>query len=357
MGVASASAIGGGLRILLAIGLNALLRNVGFTAPDTPLIVPPTAVISSMLVGTLITLVSAVFPARKAATVAPVAAMCDVAVDVSVLAHGFVSRLGLLIVAIGGGLLYVGLFGETDNSLQTIGAGAAAVFIGFAVLGPVTAPRMSKILGAPLPRLRGVTGRLAQENAIRNPRRTASTASALMIGVGLVVFIAVTADSLKASTTDAIDNSVQGQYVVNTSAFGPTALPAVAEQIRTLPEVIETAATIRGGFGTIDGDAQIVLAVTPTDLTQVIDFTDVEGSFTGLSGNGVAITETQAEDRGLSIGSTVDATCSSRAATPPSRSSRSTTPSSRCRAPGGSSPRTSTASSSRRSNRPTRPPT
>ncbi len=302
-----ASAIGVGLGILLAIGLNALLRSVGFAAPDTPLIVPPMAVISSMLVGTLITLVSAVFPARKAATVAPVAAMRDVAVDVSSRSRLRLA-LGLLVVALGGGLLYLGLFGNTDNGLQTIGAGAAAVFIGFAVLGPVTAPRLSRILGAPLPRLRGVTGRLAQENAIRNPRRTASTASALMIGVGLVVFIAVTADSLKASTTDAIDNSVQGQYVVNTSGFGPTALPpAVAEQIRALPEV-ETAASIRGGFATIDGDAQIVLAVTPTDLTQVIDFTDVDGSFTGLSGNGVAITETQAEDRGLSIGSTVDAT-------------------------------------------------
>jgi len=301
-----ASAIGVVLGIFLAIGLNALLRSVGFAGPDTPLIVPPSAVISSLLVGTLITLVSAVFPARKAATVAPVAAMRDVAIDTSSRSR---VRLvaGLVIVALGGGLLYLGLFGNTDNSLQAIGGGAAVVFVGFAVLGPVIAPGMSRFLGWPLPRFRGVTGRLAQENAIRNPRRTASTASALMIGVGLVVFIAVTADSLKASTTDAIDAAVKGQYVVNTSGFGPTALPpSLAEQMRALPAVA-TAAGIRGGFANIDGDAQIVLAVTPTDVAQVIDFKNVDGRFTGISGNGVAVTEKQATDNGLTLGSTVNA--------------------------------------------------
>jgi putative ABC transport system permease protein len=302
-----ASAIGVGLGILLAMGLNALLRNIGFAAPDTPLIVPPSAVVSSVLVGTLITLVSAVFPARKAASVAPVAAMRDVAVDTSSRSRVRLA-LGLVIIALGAGLLYLGLFSGGDNALQSIGAGAAAVFIGFAVLGPVTAPKLSRVLGAPLPRLRGVTGRLAQENAIRNPRRTASTASALMIGVGLVVFIAVTADSLKASTTDAIDDSVQGQYVVNTSGFGPTALPpAVAEELRALPEVA-TAASIRGGFATVDGNAQIVLAVEPDDLTRVIEFADVEGSFTDLDGNGVAISEQQAADDGLALGDTLPAT-------------------------------------------------
>jgi putative ABC transport system permease protein len=302
-----ASAIGVGFGILLAIGLNALLRSVGFAGPDTPLIVPPSAVISSILVGTLITVVSAVFPARKAATIAPVAAMRDVAVDTSSRSRVRLV-LGLVIIAIGAGLLYLGLFGDTGSDLQAIGGGAAAVFVGFAVIGPVTAPGLSRFLGWPLPRLRGVTGRLAQENAIRNPRRTASTASALMIGVGLVVFIAVTADSLKASTTDAIDASVQGQYVVNTDGFGPTALPpTVAEQIRALPEV-ETAASIRGGFGTIDGNAQIVLAAVPTELVQVIEFNDVEGSFTGLSGNGVAISEEQAKDEGLALGDTLPAT-------------------------------------------------
>jgi putative ABC transport system permease protein len=302
-----ASAIGVGLGILLAIGLDNLLRSLGFSGPETPIIIPASAIVSSLLVGTAITLASAVFPARKAATVAPVAAMRDVAVDTSSRSRVRLAA-GILIVAAGAGLLWLGLFGDLDNDLQLIGGGAAAVFVGFAVLGPVTAPGLSRFLGWPLPRLRGVTGRLARENAIRSPRRTASTASALMIGVGLVVFIAVTADSLKASTTDAIDASVLGQYVVTTDGFGPTALPpTLAEQVRALPEV-ETAASIRGGFGAIDGDAQVVLAVDPVDLMSVIEFTDVEGSLADLEGNGVAISTEQADERDLSLGSTVPAT-------------------------------------------------
>ncbi|MCD9624806.1 ABC transporter permease [Rhabdothermincola salaria] len=301
-----ASAVGVGLGILLAIGLNELLRSIGFAGPETPIIVPATAVVSSLLVGTGITLVSAIFPARKAATVPPVAAMRDVAVDTS-----SASRIrllaGLAVVVLGSALLYAGLTAGLDDDLQVLGAGAAAVFVGFAVLGPVTAPPLSRFIGWPLPRLRGVTGRLARENAVRSPRRTASTASALMIGVGLVVFIAVIADSLKASTTDAIDASVRGQYVVTTEGFGPTALPvSVADDLRALPEV-EVAAGFRAGFGTIDGDAQVVLAVDPADLVQVIDFTDVEGRLVDLEGNGVAISAGQADERGLTVGSTLPA--------------------------------------------------
>jgi putative ABC transport system permease protein len=216
--------------------------------------------------------------------------------------------VGLLILAGGLVALWFGLFGGVEDELQLIGAGAFLVFTGFAVLGPVTAPPLTRLIGWPLTALGGITGRLAKENARRSPRRTASTASALMIGVGLVVFIAIVADSLKASTTDAIDASVKGQYVVTTEGFGAAALPtSLADQVRQLPEV-EVAASIRGGFGTIDGDAQFVLAVDPADLEQVIEFTDVDGSFSDLSGNGVAISKEQADERGLAVGSTVPAT-------------------------------------------------
>jgi putative ABC transport system permease protein len=304
---AVASAIGVGLGILLAIGLNALLREIGFAGPETPIIIPPSAVISSLLVGTAITLVSAVFPARRAATVPPVAAMRDVAVDTT--GRSKVRLVvGLLVLAAGGGAVWWGLAADGDGALQRIGLGALLAFTGLAVLGPITGPPLTRLLGAPLPRLWGITGRLARENARRNPRRTASTASALMIGVGLVVFIAVVAESVKASTTDAIDASVQGEYIVTTDGFGASALPvSLAEQLRAVPDV-EVAASIRGGFGAVDGDPQFVLAVVPDDIVRVIRFDDVEGSLASLSGNGVAISSSQATDRELGIGSTVPAT-------------------------------------------------
>ncbi len=301
-----ASAVGVGAGILLAIGLNALLRQVGFAGPNTPIVVPPSAVISSLAVGTVITVVSAVFPARRAATIAPVAAMRDVAVESPPTSKRRIAA-GIVLVALGGGLIYDGLFGSVDSPLQLIGLGAGLVFLGMTVLGPITAPVLARFLGAPLPRL-GVNGRLARENAIRNPRRTSTTASALMIGVGLVGFIAVAAASIKASTTDAIDASVEGQFVITTDGFGPTALPkTVAEDVRQVPGVA-TAAGLRGTFAAVDGSAKVIIAAVPEDLTAVISFTDVEGSLNDLDAGGIAVSKKLADDNQLTIGSPLEAT-------------------------------------------------
>jgi putative ABC transport system permease protein len=303
----SASVIGVGFGVLLAIGLNNLMKAVGFSGPNTPITIPPTAVISSIAVGTVITLVSAVFPARRAATIAPVAAMRDVAVESTATSHRRLIFGAVLLIG-GAVSLYLGLNGKTDLSLQLVGVGAFCVFIGMTVIGPVTAGPLARFLGWPLARFGGVNGRIARENAMRNPRRTSTTASALMIGVGLVGFIAITAQSLKVSTVDAINQSVNGQYVVTSDGFGATAIPAsIAEQIRALPEV-KTAASLRGSFATMDGSSQVVLAANPKDITQVIKFTDVAGSFANLGEGEVAVSKKLADDKHLSIGDTVPAT-------------------------------------------------
>ena len=303
--LASAVGVVGGIG--LAMGLNALLRNLGFSGPETPLVVPAGAVVSSLLVGTVITVLAAVLPARRAATIPPVAAMRDLGLE-----SATVSRLrvvvGGLVVAAGLGVAYVGLFVTEGGDLRQIGVGALLVFLGMAVLGPVTAPRLARVLGAPLPRLRGVDGRLARENALRNPKRTATTASALMIGVALVGFIAVVAQSVKASTSAAIDASVRGEYIVTSDGFGATALPpSVAAGIDALPEV-EAAAGLRGTFALIDGTNRVVLAADLDRLTRLIEFTDVEGSLAGMDAQGVAVSSELAADRGLVLGQTVSAT-------------------------------------------------
>ena len=300
-----ASAVGVGVGVLLAIGLNALLQSVGFSGPETPIIVPVNAVISSIAVGSFITVVSAIFPARRAASVPPVAAMRDVAVE-STRASRTRLVAGAALLALGAGSLYFGLFGDTDTGLQLVGAGAFFVFIGATVIGPVFAPSLARFLGAPLARFGGVNGQLARENAMRNPRRTATTASALMIGVGLVGFIAVTAQSLKVSTVDAIDRSVRAQYVINTDGFGSTAIPAsVATEIAALPGV-RTAAGLRATFAGVEGSSRVVFATDPRLVVDVIDFEDVSGSFQDLSPSGIAVSKDQAESRGLSVGDTVN---------------------------------------------------
>ena len=301
-----ASVIGVGAGIALAVGLNALMQKVGFSGPDTPIVVPAGAVITSIVVGTVITLVSAVFPARRAATVPPVAAMRDVSIDRTGASRKRVA-VGILLLLIGAFLLWQGLFGASDSALQMVGGGAFSVFIGFTVLGPVAAAPMASVIGWPLQRI-GITGRLARENAMRNPRRTSTTASALMIGIGLVGFISVTAQSIKVSTVEAIDQSIKGQYVVSTDGFGPTALPqSIVGSITDDPQV-RTAAGIGGTFAQVNGSNTLMLATDAAALAQVVRFTDVEGSFASLSRGQIAASKKLAGEKGLTIGQQIPAT-------------------------------------------------
>ena len=131
------------------------------------------------------------------------------------------------------------LFGLPDNALGILGVGAIAIFVGIFIIGPVLARPISRFIGAPLPKVRGMTGTLARENAIRNPRRTAATASALMIGVALVGFITIFAASAKASISSTLDAQMRTDYIVTSgSGIGFALLPpAVAEGMAALPEL------------------------------------------------------------------------------------------------------------------------
>ena len=301
-----ASIIGVGCGVLLAIGLNKLMQTIGFSGPDTPIVIPPVAVVVSLLVGTLITLVSAVFPARRAATVPPIAAMRDVAVDRTGTSKRRVVA-GLVLLAAGAFMLWYGLNGNSDSGLQIIGGGAFFVFISLTVIGPVIATPFASVLGWPLQKASRITGRLARENAMRNPRRTSTTASALMIGIGLVGFIAVTAQSIKASTVDAINQSVTGQYVVTTEGFGSTALPQTMAADLNAVSGVQVASGISGTFGDVMGRSKVLLAVDPTSITQVIKFTDVQGSFSSLGIGQIAASEQLAKDKHLALGQIIDA--------------------------------------------------
>ena len=128
------------------------------------------------------------------------------------------------------------------------------MFIGIAILGPVIARPFARIVGSPLPRLRGTAGTLARENATRNPRRTAATASALMIGVALVAFITVFAASARTSVADSIDKAMKSEWIVDTQ-FGMGGLsPAVTQRIDALPET-GSVTGLRFVDTTVDGTA------------------------------------------------------------------------------------------------------
>jgi putative ABC transport system permease protein len=298
------SAAGIGLGVLLAAGLRALLNQFGLDIPDASLILAGRTVVAGLVVGLLVTVVAAVFPALRAARIPPIAAMRVVALDTS----GHSRRrllIGLLITAVGALLLVRGLFGGGDNALASVGAGAALTFLGVITLGPVLARPITRAIGSPLPRLRGITGKLARENAMRNPKRTASTASALMIGVGLVGLITIVAASVRASIEKVVDESFTGDFVIASDTFGFGGIsPELADQLNELPEV-DAATGIRLTYARIDERGQPLIALDPATAFEIIDVGVVAGSPDQLGTTGIAVDEDVAADEGLEIGSNV----------------------------------------------------
>src|SRR4051812_5088264 len=159
-----------------------------------------------------------------------------------------------LLMAGGVALVLVGLLGhqETGDAALMLGAGAALVLFGVSLYSPKLVRPLARVIGTPLERLRGLTGRLARENSLRNPSRTAATAAALMIGLALVSFVTVFAAGPKASIADAIDKSFQGGLEIqNTNGFDPIPT-AVASAARTVPGV-QAVSTLQSTQTKVDG--------------------------------------------------------------------------------------------------------
>src|SRR3954454_17046235 len=190
-----ASAVGIAVGAGVAKGLNALVTALGFSLPTTNLQINTRSVVVSMIVGVTVTVLSALVPARRATKVLPVEALRD-----SPPATKRTARLraviGIVLTAGGTAAIVGGLRGDSDTNQVLFGMVAA--LIGVITVAPLAARPLAGIIGWPM-RSRGISGDLARQNAMRNPRRTASTATALMIGLTLVVGMGVLASSLKAS--------------------------------------------------------------------------------------------------------------------------------------------------------------
>ncbi|GIU86119.1 MAG: ABC transporter substrate-binding protein [Acidimicrobiia bacterium] len=301
----AASALGLGLGILLSVVLKNLLNTLGFDIPATDVVVTPDTVVWAFVVGLLVTVLSAVLPARRAARVPPVAAMRDVAVERPT---NFGRRLliGGAILALGAAVLVYGLFATPDDAVAFIGFGAFTVFIGVFVLGPLIVRPVARVLGRPLVLVKGVTGTLARENAVRNPRRTAATAAALMVGVALVGFITIFAASAKKSIAHAIDQQLKSDFLVQGgTGFAMVPLsPTVAETMRTVPE-LSVVAPVRFDAVLVGGEQAFVTGADPATSSELVDFDVREGSLRDLTADGIAVSERYADDNDLGMGDLV----------------------------------------------------
>lgn len=300
--IASGLGIVAGLGV--AEGLKQLLSALGFDIPASGLVFEPSTAYNALIAGVTITTISALIPAFRASRTSPLAALREASVDDSALSH---SRMifGALFLAASLGLLFLGLFTNAGQRLFSIGLGAAGVFVAVAALGPVVARPFARVVGAPLARLRGLPGELAQENGMRNPRRTATTAAALMVGVGLVSAIAIFAASTTRSVDKIIDESVIGDLIIDSGSQGFFGLsPELAKQVDALPEV-EVATGVRLALTEIGDSAEPILAFDTTTMDQLTDVSLLQGDPAELGTNGLAVLDTEAEDRGWTIGSAV----------------------------------------------------
>ena len=290
--------------LLVGVALSQVLKTgldaAGIDLPSGDLVILPRTVIVAIIVGVVVTVVASVSPAFQASRVPPVAAMRDVAVE----HFGFSRRrllVGLGITAIGIVGVAVGLAGEPS----VLGLGIPLVFIGVFVLGPLISRPVARFVGAPLPKIKGITGTLARENAMRNPKRTARTAAALMVGVALVAGISVLASSIKSSIRDIFDQQFTGDFVISTQSFGFGGLsPELADRVNALPEVA-AATGVRIGTALINGDAEALSVIDPTTAGQVFDLDMQAGSIEDLTDEGILISRDTAEDEELEVGSTL----------------------------------------------------
>ena len=299
------STLGIGVGYLLAIGLKAMFATFGLDLGGAELPVTPRTVLASYAVGLVVTMIAAWLPARRASRIAPVAAMRD---DVALPEASLRRRLvvGGVLVAVGIGSMVLGFVGEGGRGLLLIGVGMLAILLGVALMSPVLGRPVVVGLGAVYRRLFGTVGTLARENALRNPRRTAATASALMIGLTLVALMSILGSSAKASTDAAIERSLTAQLVVSNAIQTPFS-PAIAERIRRV-DGVRTVAQFRQAGPKVDGDVAFVGAADPGDLVAALRIPTVGGSLAQLDDGSVIVDRNTAESHGWTTGDTVTMT-------------------------------------------------
>ncbi len=297
--VAALAGLAGGVGI--AAGLQWLFTTAGFPFPDGELVITATSLALPWSIGLLVCVGSAVLPAIRAGRTAPLAALRETAVD-----HAGTSRIR---AAVGGvlGAAGIGLtaYGASSGpSMLLTATGALVTLSAFVALGPVASRYAVRALGAAPRRVRGVTAGLAQRNALRSPKRTAATATALMIGVAVVSLFTVFGASLKTSMDETVSRAFAGDVAVRAPGFGPdngALSPDLAPAIAALPEV-ETALGLGTGVAEVGGDGQRLTVADPALLGRVLDLGTVDGRLGQLGTEDVAVSADEAEEHGWAIG-------------------------------------------------------
>ncbi len=294
--------IGLGIGVLLAIGIRAVFATFGLDLSGQPLVFQASTVLISYAIGIVVTSVAAYLPARRASRVAPVAALRDdVAMPEATMRVRF--AVGTVMLFAGVALMLTGLFTGVPKPGYWVGGGILVALLGATVASPVLGRPFLAAMSAIYQRTFGSVGRLAGENALRNPRRTAATASALMVGLALVSTMAIVGASSKASLDKTIADNFQGDLVVS-NVVGERFSPSLADRIEKTKGVASVT-RLRYATPKIKGKYEQVTAVNPERLDDAVRVPMVSGRPGDLTDGGVLVSEGRADRDHLAIGDTV----------------------------------------------------
>jgi putative ABC transport system permease protein len=296
-----ASVLGLLLGFGIALAIRGLFSAVGAGLPTAPLTLTTRTIVVGMLVGVLVTLAAALLPALRAARLSPMAALrSDVTISTGSRRRRIV--IGTIVTLIGAAGVALALQGNSAGQVLTLlGAGVLILFIGLAMLAPLIARPLARILGAPAARFAGVAGKLGRENAMRNPQRTAQTATALTIGLALVTFVTVFAASFSTSIGKDIDRQLKGDLVIyDQSSF--LGFPLTAERAVAKQPLVQTVTAARGGTARAGGSERAVSGVDPAAIAQAYDPEFTSGGWADLTNGGVAVSKDVASSLHVKVG-------------------------------------------------------
>ena len=296
------STIGLGLGVLLAMGIRALFATFGLDLSGQSLIFEPRTAVAAYVVGILVTVAAAYIPARRSAKIPPVAALRDdVAMPESALHWRLV--VGAVLIVAGGAGMLSGLYADVPRPGWWVGGGILAVLLGVAAAAPVISRPVVATATALYRRVYGTVGNLAGQNSLRNPRRTAATASALMIGLALVTTMSILGSSAKASVDKTIEENFYGDLVVS-NVIGMPFSPSIADDIKTVSGV-DVVSRMRFANMSFDGGNSLA-GIEPGTLQKVAAVPMVSGSLDDLRDGTVVVDEGAAKDKHLTVGDEVE---------------------------------------------------
>ncbi|MFF4362524.1 ABC transporter permease [Streptomyces sp. NPDC001604] len=287
----------------IGAGLRSLMNTLGATVPDGPLIVSPGTVASALAVGVVITMLAAWLPGRRAAKIPPVAAMSSVHAKATTKSLVLRNTLGALFGAAGVATVLAATTMDGSDGQGPMGLGAVLLIIGVFILTPLLS-RPLIAAAAPVLRVFGVSGKLARQNSVRNPRRTAATASALMIGLTLITGMTVMAGSLQKSIDKMASSAIRADYVVS-MANGNELSPDVDNKLNSTAGVTATS-PLRNVYSRIDGTGESLTGVNGPAIAELTDLKVDNGTFK-VGGTQVTVDEDTAKSHGWQAGSSFTA--------------------------------------------------